>query len=225
MRRIVDRLLSGDTGVARTAGTKGEATWATIRKSAIKLIYKHGYAAMNLRQLAVEAGLRPGSLYNYFQSKEEFLFRILREILEEILADFDRTVGPITATPVDRLLAFVEFHIRWHTERRLETFIGFMEMRSLSKARYLKYVALRKRYEDCVTDILTQGMKAGQFSIRDPRVTAFAIISMLTGTCQWYRKNGRLAQAELIGIYKDIVLKIASPAPGTQRRSARVSGS
>ena len=206
--------------MARTAKSKGEATWANIRSAGIKLIYKYGYAAMNLRQLAVEAGLKPGSLYNYFQSKEEFLFRILCEILEEILADFERTVGPIATPPVDRLLAFVEFHIRWHTERRLETFIGFMEMRSLSKARYRKYVALRKRYEDYVTDILTQGMKAGQFSIRDPRVTAFAIIAMLTGTCQWYRKNGRLAQSELIEIYKDIVLKIAGPAQERLRRSA-----
>jgi AcrR family transcriptional regulator len=204
--------------VARTAKTKGEATWANIRKSGIKLIYRHGYAAMNLRQLADEARLRPGSLYNYFHSKEEFLFRIMREILEAILADFERTVGPVTASPVDRLLAFVEFHIRWHTERRLETFIGFMEMRSLSKARFLKYVALRKRYEDHVTDILTQGMKAGQFSIRDPRVTAFAIIAMLTGTCQWYRKNGRFTQSQIIEIYKDIVLKITAPAQAPPRR-------
>jgi len=209
--------------VARTEKSKGEATWASIRNSGIKLIYKYGYAAMNLRQLAVEAGLRPGSLYNYFQSKEEFLFRLLCEIIEEILADFERTVGPVTTSPVDRLLSFVEFHIRWHTERRVETFIGFMEMRSLSKARYLKYVALRKRYEDYVTDILTQGMKAGQFSIRDPRVTAFAIIAMLTGTCQWYRKNGRLAQSELIDIYKDIVLKITGSAGETLRRSPRAS--
>jgi AcrR family transcriptional regulator len=209
--------------VARTAKSKGEATWASIRNSGIKLIYKYGYAAMNLRQLAVEAGLRPGSLYNYFQSKEEFLFRLLCEIIEEILADFERTVGPVTTSPVDRLLSFVEFHIRWHTERRVETFIGFMEMRSLSKARYLKYVALRKRYEDYVTDILAQGMKAGQFSIRDPRVTAFAIIAMLTGTCQWYRKNGRLAQSELIDIYKDIVLKITGLADETLRRSSRAS--
>jgi len=199
--------------MARTAKSKGEATWESIRNAGIKLIYKHGYAAMNLRQLAAEAGLKPGSLYNYFQSKEEFMFRILREIIEEILADFENTVGPVRGSPVDRLLNFVEFHIRWHTERRLETFIGFMEMRSLSRARYLKYVALRKRYEDYVTDILTQGIKTGEFTIRDPRVTAFAVISMLTGTCQWYRKNGRLAQGELIDIYKEIVLKITGPAP------------
>ena len=209
--------------VARTARSKSEATWQSIRKSGIRLIYRHGYAAMNLRQLAVESGLKPGSLYNYFKSKEEFLFRILCEILEEILADFDKTVGPVTTTPVDRLLSFVEFHIRWHTERRLETFIGFMEMRSLSKARSLKYVALRKRYEDYVTDILRQGMKAGQFSIRDPRVTAFAIISMLTGTCQWYRKNGRLRQSELIDIYQDIVLKITRSGHESPRRPTRAS--
>lgn len=206
--------------MAKTARSKGEATWANIRSAGIKLISRYGYEAMNLRQLAVAAGLRPGSLYNYFQSKEEFLFRILREILEEILADFERTVGPVTTSPVDRLMSFVEFHIRWHTGRRLETFIGFMEMRGLSKGRRREYVALRKRYEDYVTDILEQGMNAGQFSIRDPRVTAFAIIAMLTGTCQWYRKNGRLAQSELIGIYQDIVLKITGGARKTPQLAA-----
>jgi len=224
-KRAFGRNLTGDARMAKTAKSKGEATWVNIRRSGIKLIARYGYEAMNLRQLAVEAGLRPGSLYNYFQSKEEFLFRILRDILEEILADFDRTVGPVTTSPVNRLMSFVEFHIRWHTERRLEAFIGFMEMRGLGKPRYLEYVALRKRYEDHVTDILKQGVKTGQFSIRDPRVTAFAIIAMLTGTCQWYRRNGRLAQAELIDIYKDMVRKITGPAREAPRRPARASRS
>lgn len=157
--------------------------------------------------LAADSGLKTGSLYNYFESKNQFLSIILCEIMETILADLEKTVAPVEETRA-RLRKFIEFHIEWHTLRRVETFIGFMEMRNLSNPDYKKYTLLRKRYEDFVTAILDQGVAEGKFVIGDPRITTFAILSMLTGSYLWYKKSGRLSQAQLEQIYADLVFNM-----------------
>lgn len=192
----------------RTVGSSREATWPVIRKAGIELLYRHGFEAMNLRQLAKAAGLKGGgSLYNYFDSKEDFLFRLMCEIMEEILAELEENVGPVSE-PVEKVKTFVEFHIRWHTGRREETFISHMEMRSLSSERYAIYVGLRKRYEDFVVKMISAGCKSGDFSVPDVQVVTQSILSMLTSISSWYKPGGRVSQKRLIEIHIQMVLAI-----------------
>jgi AcrR family transcriptional regulator len=192
----------------RTVGSSREVTWPAIRKAGIELFYRHGFEAMNLRELAREAGLKgAGSLYNYFDSKEDFLFRIMCEIMDEILVELEDNVGPVQGV-VERVEAFVEFHIRWHTTRREETFISHMEMRSLPPARYKAYVSLRKKYETFVVKLISAGCKSGDFSVADVHILAQSILSMLTSIANWYRVGGRVSQKRLIEIHQQMVLSI-----------------
>lgn len=193
--------------MGRPLNADAKATWQAIRAAGVRLIFKHGFEAMSLRQLASESGLKPGSLYNYFDSKGQFLATILCDVMERVLADLDKTVDPIKDSR-ERLQKFIEFHIEWHTLRRVETFIGFMEMRNLSKSDYAKYTVLRKRYEDFLTGILLAGIEEKKFEMEDPRITTFAILSMLTGAYVWYKKNGRLTQADLARIHTDLVFQM-----------------
>lgn len=190
----------------RTVGSSREVTWPAIRKAGIDLLYRHGFEAMNLRKLAQESGLKgAGSLYNYFGSKEEFLFRIMCEIMEEILAELEENVEPVQGE-VERIKAFVEFHIRWHTTRREETFISHMEMRSLPAARYKTYVALRKKYESFVARLVVSGCESGVFSVPDTHIFTQSLLAMLTSISNWYRVGGRVSQKRLIEVHQQMVL-------------------
>lgn len=201
----------------RTVGSSRGATWPMIRRAGIDLLSKHGFEGMNLRDLARAAGLQGGgSLYNYFSSKEGFLFRLMCEVMEEILSDLEASVGPME-DPIQRMRAFVEFHIKWHTERRKETFIGNMEIRSLSEERRAVYVGLRKRYEDFVANIISTGCERGVFSVPDVKVATFGLLSMLTGVCYWFRPTGRLSQRRLIDIHTVMVLSLLNAGPMPSR--------
>ena len=57
--------------------TKGEKTRATILEAAHTLFLKNGFHGTSMRQIAEEAGLALGGLYNYFDSKEKSLARML----------------------------------------------------------------------------------------------------------------------------------------------------
>lgn len=192
--------------MVRTAGSSGAKTMKAIRSAAIKRIYKHGFEAMRLRDLAADVGIQAGSLYNYITQKQEFLYQLLTEILEELIEDLDQALLNCPKHPKERLKIFVDFHIRWHTARRMEVFIGNMELRSLLPKHYEKVVVMRTSYEDKLTDILEAGNKANIWSVTDTKITTYAFIAMLTGVCNWYRPGGAVSQDELVALYTRLVL-------------------
>ena len=191
--------------MVRTAGSDGVKTLEAIRKAGVKRIYKHGFEAMKLRSLAEDVGIQAGSLYNYIRNKEEFLFLLLKEVLEELLEGLERELAGID-DPKEALIRFINFHLRWHTARKEEVFIGNMELRSLSKQHLQEIIRMRTEYESRLRRILERGNEAGEWSVADPQVISYSIIASLTGVCNWYSPRGRLSQDEIIAIYTDHVL-------------------
>ncbi len=57
--------------------TKGERTRIIIEGAAVKLFMEQGYHATSMRQIADEAGLALGGIYNHFSSKEEIFEAII----------------------------------------------------------------------------------------------------------------------------------------------------
>ncbi|OYX71597.1 MAG: TetR family transcriptional regulator, partial [Rhizobiales bacterium 32-66-11] len=179
--------------MARTVGSNGARTAQAIRQAGVLLIYKHGYEAMSLRQLAAEVGLQSGSLYKYFENKQSLLFDIVRDHMEDLTARAREALDGLD-TPLDRLRAFTGFHLRYHMTRRAHVFIANMEIRSLDDAHRAVVVEMRRNYEGLLEQILREGAAQGAFRVSEPRVSTYAIISMLTGICMWYRPDGRLSQ-------------------------------
>ena len=191
--------------MARTTGSNGEKTAALVREAGIRLIWQQGFEAMSLRRLAAEVGIQPGSLYNHFETKQALLYDIVRDHMETLLAACDTALAE-PVEPRDRLIAFAGFHLRYHMTRRMLVYIANSELRSLEPDNRASIVALRKRYEQKLTDILVAGAARGLFRVADPRVTTFALIWMLTGICEWYQPNGRMNEDELVALHVDMVL-------------------
>ena len=191
--------------MARTTGSNGEKTAAAVREAGIRLIWQHGFEAMSLRRLAAEVGIQPGSLYNHFETKQALLYDIVRDHMETLLAACDAALADLVE-PRDRLIAFAGFHLRYHMTRRMLVYIANSELRSLEPDNRASIVALRKRYEQKLTDILVAGAERGLFRVADPRVTTFALIWMLTGICEWYQPGGRMNEDDLVTLHVDMVL-------------------
>lgn len=191
--------------MVRTVGSDGERTMQAVREAGIRLIHERGYGAVTLRQIAAEVGLQAGSLYNYIQNKEQFLFQIMRAVMEDLHQELDEALSGAT-DPVERLRRFIDFHIRFHAARKREVYIGNYELRSLSEGNRRKIVRMRSEYEDKIAGILRQGHEAGAWRVQDLKVSIFGIIAMLTGVCAWYSPKGRLSQHSLVEIYTELIL-------------------
>lgn len=191
--------------MSRTAGSSGPKTLAAIREAGLQLIYEHGYEAMSLRRLATEVGLQPGSLYNHIATKQDLLFDLVLNHMELLIERVDAELAAIE-DPGARLKAFVAFHLTYHIERKREVFIGSAELRSLEPANRERIVDLRRAYEDRLCAILKDGATLDLFRIVDVRVSAYAILAMLTGICTWYDPDGRIDRQMLIDIHTALVL-------------------
>ncbi len=207
--------------MSRTIGSHGPTTLEAIRKAGLRLIFEHGYEAMSLRQLASEVGIQVGSLYNHISTKQELLFDLVQDHMNELLRQLDSALDKKDG-PTERLRAFVAFHVCYHITRKREVFIANSELRSLDPKNYQAVVALRSTYEGRLSDILSQGVARGVFEVVDVQVATFAILSLLTGICNWYRPGGRLTREAIIAAHEKLVLSgvapSAIPAPARGKR-------
>ena len=198
--------------MARTIGSHGPKTMEAIRKAGLRLIFEHGYAAMSLRQLAAEVGIQSGSLYNHISTKQELLFDLVRDHINELLRQLDRALLG-KQRPVDKLRAFTAFHVTYHMTRKREVFIANSELRSLEPKNYEAIVALRGAYEQRLAAILAEGVSEGDFEVVDIQVATFAILALLTGICTWYRPGGRLTREAIVAAHEKLVLSSVAPDP------------
>lgn len=205
---------SDDRGRGRPVNSDSRETWRTIQAVGIRLLHKHGYEAMNLRQLATAANLKPASLYNYFSSKNEFLAKVVTGIMDKVLLRLMERVAPIQ-DPVERLRAFVAFHVDWSIHQRAESVVGLSEMRYLAPRDLAHCIEQRKQYSDFVTAILDRGVAAGVFSIPNTRITTFAILAMVGNVHVWHRPTGRLTSRQIAEIYVDLIFNmVRAVVPG-----------
>ena len=207
--------------MARTIGSHGPKTMEAIRKAGLRLIFEHGYEAMSLRQLAAEVGIQAGSLYNHISTKQELLFALVQDHMNTLLRQLDSALEG-QEQPVDRLRAFVAFHVAYHMTKKREVFIANSELRSLDPKNYDAIVALRGAYERRLAQILADGVSEGVFEVPDIQVATFAILSLLTGLCSWYRPGGRLTREAIVAAHEKLVLSgVTSPASAAPSRGRR----
>ena len=192
--------------MARTAGSSGLATETRIKEVAVRLIARHGFESMTLRQLAKAAGLQSGSIYRYYPSKQHLLVSLLVEHMQSLLQEWE-AVAPVSDDALTQLEAFCAFHVKAHTKKQYDVLIGNMELRSLRPAHYKIVVGLRKRYESILTSILKRGVDAEIFTVDDLPVATYIVLAMLTGVCTWYREKARLTQDEIVGIHTRMALR------------------
>jgi len=191
--------------MTRTAGSNGPRTREAIMSAGLELIYEHGYEAVTIRQLAAAVNLTQGAIYNHLENKQQLLYELVREHMTDLLAELANAMSGLTE-PRERLLRFIAFHIEYHATRRREIYIGNSELRSLTPPNKAEILGLRTRYEDAFIAILQAAHDAGLVRVSNAKITAYAILAMLTGISAWYNPSKPLELEALARIHTDLVL-------------------
>ena len=198
--------------MARKSGSHSEITGPRIRHAALSLFAQHGYAAVSMRQIAAEGGVQAGAIYLYVTDKQALLFELMEAHMDDLLAAWAAVPKP--KDPAALLRTFTDFHIAYHLDRPDQVFVAYMELRNLTPENFAAIEAKRRAYEAELEAILGAGTD-GTFDVADTRVTAMALIAMLTGITGWYRTDGRLDAARLQEIYRQLTRKMVLPEPVT----------
>ena len=191
--------------MARKQGSHSDITGPRVQDTALRLIARHGFAAVSMRQIASEVGVQACALYNYTPDNQSLLFDLMHTHMADLLTALQN--ADLCGDALQQLEAFTRFHIRFHLPRPDQVFVSYMELRNLSQDNFAAIEDMRRQYEDALEAILRNGVKQGAFSVEDTRVATMAIIAMLTGLSHWYREDGRLDIAAIEAIYWNLVRK------------------
>ena len=195
-----------------TIRAEPSTTRDTIRTAAIEVFYLRGYAAATIRQIAARLGMRGGSIYNHYTSKQEILRDIMSRTIEQLSVGLDEaTAGE--SEPGERIRQAVIYHVRFHKDHRKEAFLADSELRSLEPEAYREIVRGRKRYEKAVQAILEDGVRAATFTLGDTRLASYAIITACSAVGTWFRPEGPQTIDEVAEAYADFMIRAIESRP------------
>ncbi len=183
---------------------EGRPMRESILVAAVQLFAEYGYHAAPLRDIARIAGIQAASIYHHYPSKQALLVEIMETYMQRLIANLERILLTYD-NPVQRLNEAVANHIRMHTMYKDEFFIIDTEIRALEDKNRPSILALRKRYEVLVQEIVRNGMERNVFRQGDVKVASYAIIAMCTEVATWFRPDGRLSTQQVILLYCQLI--------------------
>lgn len=183
---------------------EGRPMRESILVAAVQLFAEYGYHAAPLRDIARIAGIQAASIYHHYPSKQALLVEIMETYMQRLIANLERILLTYD-NPVQRLNEAVANHIRMHTMYKDEFFIIDTEIRALEDKNRPSILALRKRYEVLVQEIVRNGMERNVFRQGDVKVASYAIIAMCTEVAAWFRPDGRLSTQQVILLYCQLI--------------------
>jgi len=189
------------------APPRDRVTEPLVREAALTLFAQRGYHGTALRDIASAVGIRTPSLYNHIESKQELLRGILLSTTEQVWADFEAAVGGVT-DPRERLRRAVVTYALRHANHRREALIVNRDVESLEEPGRSEVMALRRRHERAVREIIIEGAGAGIFRIADPFLASFGILEMCVSVARWFDPDGPLSAEQIAAEHAEFALRL-----------------
>ena len=182
-----------------------------ILHSALRVFRARGYHATTLEDIAAQLGIRSAALYHYFPDKDAILYACHREGLAEVERILSEAKAKYSSAR-DQLRYAIHEHVRVMTDT-LEGSALALEVSALSPRRRAEVIAERDQYERALRDIVTDGVRRGEFRAVDPRLAIFAVLGAINWIVRWYRPppEGAVGPAELGAHFADHLVEGLTP--------------
>jgi AcrR family transcriptional regulator len=161
-------------------------------ETARRFFWEKGYNATSIREIAISYGCRPSNIYNFFSDKEEILFEVLREEMEQIIHPIKHLEEDDGSSPIEQLRFVIESHLKVTLSYRRSSGLLFdVALDSLSPAKRKTIIDFRDTYDRIIRKIIHRAIDAGYFPEVDVRLAGFMIASMITRTRIWFHPQKR----------------------------------
>jgi len=170
-----------------------------ILAAARELLERRGPEAMTMEEIAADAGVAKGTLYLYFQSKDDLIQALITRVGENILRDVEASLKA-PGTPPEKLIRMVSVLLEYLNRDRLlfpiyarELLRGKGESREGFRRRYQE---MEEKFVALVTGLFAEGIAAGQFIPANPRLLTFLIRGLVRATGYYQMAEGQADAAK-----------------------------
>ena len=186
---------------------------SSIKKSWIldkaeMLFWQKGYQSTSMKDIATACDCKPANLYNYFKSKEEVLYEVIKDITSQTVAVVEPFDEDETTSPVEQLKMLIKGHFKLMVDmKRSMVLISDTGLKELSPEHRKDIIRLRNTYDSILRKILRRGIDSGDFADIDDQVIGYFIASMIVRSNIWFSAKGRLSPDQVSDIMFDFVYR------------------
>lgn len=164
-----------------------------LTRQAAKLFAEKGYHGTSIGDLADAMGVKKGSLYAHIDSKQDLLYETMRDGATAFHAALDEI--PEELPGPERIRLALRAHLRLVAEQLDVATVFIREWRYLEGERRDEILAERRRYEDRVRALFSEGRELGQLRADlDDSTAALLMLSAANWAYTWLRPGGDTAE-------------------------------
>ncbi|EHN12991.1 Transcriptional regulator TetR family [Patulibacter medicamentivorans] len=195
--------------------TTGEpqAVRADIIAAATKVFSELGYHGASMTDVASELGMRKPSLYHHVRRKEDLLFAIHEQMVDELIAE-TMVVFSSSKPPSEKLRDIVRGAMDFVGRHQDGVTVFLAEHRALSGERWSEIVLKRDFYERMVQGVINDGTRSGAFVDMPPKIAAKAVLAMANWGYTWFQTGGEMGADEIGDMFAEIALRGLEVRPG-----------
>ncbi len=169
---------------------------ADLLRVSARLFRAKGFDGTTVRDIADAVGMRSGSPFYHFKSKQEILAAVMEEGLVAGLAEVERIVASGLA-PREKFRALVRSH--------LETVLGdgqdfipvlLYDWRALSPELQARIIGLKDRYDTRWQQVISELKQAGLIR-GDSKLVRLLLLGAINYSMQWYKPGKGLTLDQL----------------------------
>ena len=171
--------------VATYRSSRTEEVRSRIKAAALDLFLSEGFARSGVREIAASIGVSVGTIFNYFESKEQILYALIFEMQKGVAVPLQaaarkyREQAGAGGDPEQSLRILLQEYVRAVDDWRAHLLLGHQETRSLRRAQLREILDGERRMRDLLADAIRIGVERGKFQPGDLHFRAHAIQIMV----------------------------------------------
>ncbi|MDD6791894.1 MAG: TetR/AcrR family transcriptional regulator [Thermobifida fusca] len=183
-------------GKRSTSRPRGNGRREQIIDVATGLFRQKGYHATSLDDIADAIGFTKPAIYYYFKSKDDILFAIIDDIVDQGLRRI-QAVASREASATERMHDLLVENTRVILEN-LNANTVFYNERGLLSAEHERAIRAREReYTKIVEDLYVEGVENGEFIDVDPHIATSTLLGASIWSYRWFDPEGELSIDEI----------------------------
>ena len=177
----------------------------SILKKAAQLFAKKGYEKATIEEIAAGLKLNKASLYHYVKSKEELLFRIQMEALDQANEVLEQALD-MDLDPEEKFRKVFKSHVVLATK---ENIIGNLRQQEFILPPKWQQIVItaRNRFEKNFMNLIEEGVEAGCFEKKNWKMAALSILGTLVWIPRWYSHKGELSPEQIADALADFFIR------------------
>jgi AcrR family transcriptional regulator len=178
-RAIASTAALRDTGLRTETGARRE-----ILNAAAYLLKHRGYEAATTRAIATAVGIKGGSIYHHFPSKDAIVSEVVNEGVRVVYDAVEKALGklPASATPRLRLEAAIKAHLLSSLKHSNYTSASIRAFAFLPDSVRKGCRIERRRYEQLWAQLVGELYQA---KLIDPKISPNSVRLLLLGALNW----------------------------------------